>query len=315
MPLRVAHLLLILLAGLLPRHVLSQDEICERLIEGSASVPTPFPATQTSSPPDFSALVVQVYTTVALDTVMPSGETHKCEIAYDLWEVDRMGFDIGFNGYPTEADTAIFENARVKYVSTTQDQEIIRGVVREILNPGGEAEPAILALKGNNALFREEFLNLYYVDPNQSLNQTSFDFVTWLTGMHIRDLDGFSDKMIFVSDVAKSDTVAHEFAHALSAGHVNFWDHDGEEWCIKFLPHPGSNAPDVNMECEFTRANYMWAASDADRAELVSGQKQRMMFNRHSVIHDYSPPDDDDVIECPDFNANTAEGCPRIGSP
>ncbi|MBT8400101.1 MAG: hypothetical protein KJO98_06470 [Rhodothermia bacterium] len=309
---RVVLFLVLLLSCLAPR-ISSAQAICSLLQEGDATAPNPYPATVTSSPPDISKLVIQVYSTRPLDATTAGGATVKCNIAYDLYEVDRMTMDIGFGGYPTPDTVALFTEARVKYVDTEQDRETIREVVRQILNPGGIAESAIQNLKANTALFNQEILNVYYVDPDQQLVANSFDYVSRLTGMHIRTNDGYSDKMIFIGDSARSDTVAHEFAHALSGGHVNFWDLEGDEWCIKFLPHPGTSMPSVNMECEFDATNYMWAASLADRAQLIDAQKQRMMYNRHSVIFDYSPPDSGDVLECPDFSADPSKSCPRMG--
>ena len=269
----------------------------------------------TLDPPDISKLFIQVYSTKPVSDT-GDGLVEKCRIAQDLFEVDRMMKDVGFGGYATPEAMPLFTNAYLKNVSDN-DRETVRNVVREILNPAGVAEDAIGALTVNADLYDETVLNVYYVDAGDT--QADFDYVSTLTGMHIRDVEGNSAQMIFISDSAKSDTVAHEFAHAFSAGHVNFWDFEGEEYCIKFLPHPGTDTPDVNMECEFPTSNYMWAASVDDRAKLVEGQKERMMRNEHSVIFKFSPSSR--KLNCPDFSADPHEdtpeddACPRMGPP
>jgi hypothetical protein len=311
MPVRVACFLALIVLPVAPS-LSSAQNICDLLQIGDAVPPNPYPATTKSSPPDATKLVIQIYSTKPVDSTAPGGKANKCHIAYDLWEVDRMAKDIGFGGYANADDAALFVNARVKSIDDKQDQELVRNVVRQILDPGGVAVEAIEALK-SSSFYDERFLNVYYVHPDPELQQNGFDFVSRLTGIHLRNKDGFSDKMIFISDSAKSDTVAHEFAHALSAGHVNFWDHDGTEWCVKFLPEPGSPDNLSNMQCDFARENYMWAASVGDRAQLKDSQKQRMMYNRHSVIYDYSPPPDADMLQCPDFKSDTAANCPRMG--
>lgn len=285
--------------------------VCDLLTVGKAVPPTTYPNTVTSATPDVSKLVIQIYSTKTVDGT--EGAANKCAIAQDLWEVDRMMKDVGFDGYPNADSAALFVNARVMSIQSDTEKEIVREAVRQILDPGGIAEPAILALTENATLYDERILNIYYVDPDDALMQTGFDYVSRLTGVHIRNEDGFSERMIFISDSAKSDTVAHEFAHAFSAGHVNFWDLEGKEHCIKFLPHPGTTTPDINMKCEFPKENYMWAASNGDRAELIDAQKVRMMRNEHSVIFNYSPPDD--KLNCPDFNSDPDKTCPRMGVP
>ncbi|MFT5501919.1 MAG: hypothetical protein ACI88G_002060 [Woeseiaceae bacterium] len=307
---RVACFLTPLLLAVVPT-VASAVNVCDLLNVGNASPPATYPNTVTSLTPNVSELVIQIYSTKTVDAADPGGTANKCAIAQDLWEVDRMMKDVGFDGYPNDDSAALFDNARVMSIQLDSEKEIVREVVRAILDPGGEAEPAIQALTGNGALYDAKILNVYYVDPDDELMQTGFDYVSRLTGMHIRNNDGYSERMIFVSDSAKSDTVAHEFAHAFSAGHVNFWGLDGEEYCIKFLPHPGTATPDINMECEFPKENYMWAASDGDRAELIDAQKVRMMRNEHSVIFNYSPPTN--KLNCPDFNSDPNKACPRMG--
>jgi hypothetical protein len=267
--------------------------------------------------PDISKLYIQVNSTKSVDVTTPEGLAHKCAIASDLSEVDRMMKDVGFDGYPNPDSMALFDHAFVREIPQG-DKKIVRDVVRAILDPAGVAEPLIQALKSNNDLYDEKVLNVYYVDPDPAaLSGPGFDYISILTGVHLRDKDGNSEKIIFISDSARSDTVAHEFAHAFSSGHINFWEADGDEWCIKFLPHPGTDMPSVNMECEFTHANYMWAASAEDRQDLIDAQKERMMRNEHSVIFNYSPPQD--KLNCPDFSADPHDetpeddACPRMG--
>jgi hypothetical protein len=296
------------LSLVVPAAALAQS-VCDQLTIGKISGPSPFPNTQTVTTPDISQLHIQIYTTRTLGET-GEGLTHKCEIAHDMWEVDRMLKDVDFEGYPTETSMPIFTNTAVSQVQSG-DVETVRDVVRALFDPTGVAAEAIDALTGNQNLFNETVLNVYYVHSDAAASQSGVDFLSALTGVHIRDEDGDSAKMIFIGDGAKSDTVAHEFAHAFSAGHLNFWDFDGKEYCIKFLPHPTTSTPAVNMECEFTNANYMWAASQADRAELIDAQKQRMMHNEHSIIYEYSPSAT--PTECPDFRSE--DPCQRMGLP
>ena len=283
----------------LPAAGLAQ-EVCDQLLVGTTSDPNTFPNTVTVPTPFIGELRIQVYSTRPVGDT-GDGLTRKCEIAHDLWEVDLMMEDAGFAGYPAPPTSRpIFTNAAVKQVADNE-VEIVRNVVRALYYPGG-GEKAIEDLKNPSYdLFNPRALNVYYVHSDPSAVPASEDDLSWLTGVHLRDSDGKSAKMIFVGEGAKSDTVAHEFAHAFSAGHVNFKDFDGTEWCMKFLPPGGSTAPMIDMECAFDDANYMWAGSEADRQNLRLGQMERMKRNKHSVIFQFSPATNS--FDCPDVNS------------
>jgi hypothetical protein len=175
-------------------------------------------------------------------------------------------------------------------------------------------------LKGDASLYNPAVLNVYYVHFDVvSLGSKDKELLESFTGMHIRNEQGESDRMIFISEGARADTVAHEFAHAFSAGHVNFWDFDGEEWCTKFLPHPETTDPGEEMEdmtCEFSRHNYMWAASELDRDRLGIPQGERMMYNQKSIIADFSVGPKQ--LDCPDYSndigvaADPDDDCKRL---
>jgi predicted acetyltransferase len=282
------------------------SNVCDRLqIGNSVKAPNEFPVKASVLVPDISELPIQIRTTRPVSDT-GEGRTHKCKIAHDLSEVDRMMKDVGFDGYPTNDTTPLFTNTAVWSIDD-QDIETVRDVVRALYDPSGDVESAIASLQGNSDLFTASVLNVYYVHIEDDV----VDYASAFTGAHLRDENGNSAKMIFISDGAKSDTVAHEFAHAFSAGHVNFWDRDGEEYCIKFLPHPGTDAPQINMVCEFESTNYMWAASKSDRQTLRDSQKERMLRNEHSIIYEYSPPENS--IQCPEFKSDPDAGCTRMG--
>ena len=286
--------------------------VCDQLTIGTTSGPNPFPNTVSVTTPFIGELRIQVYTTRPVGDT-GAGLTHKCEIAHDLRVVDLMMENAGFADYPANTSRPIFTNAAVKQVAD-DEVEIVRNVVRALYYPGGGTEKVIEDLKNPNYdLFNPKALNVYYVHSDPNAVPASEDDLSWLTGVHLRDKDGKSAKMIFVGEEAKSDTVAHEFAHAFSAGHVNFWNFDGKEYCMKFLPPGGSGVltPPMDMKCEFYDDNYMWAGSKADRQTLVEAQRERMKRNEHSIIFEYSPATD--KLDCPDVNSEPP--CPRMGTP
>ena len=282
--------------------------------DAAASFP---PVKQTSEPPNSSHLWIQVRTTMPLDTIVADDNgttlTHKCAIASDLSEVDVMMKDIGFEGYAPNA-MALLTNAYIEYVPVSSERQFLRDVVVEILDPNGAPDQPLNDLEQHQTLYTDEVLNLYYVHYDDDyLATTEGDLISYFTGIHIRDDEGYSDRMIFVSDAAHADTLAHEFGHALSGGHVNFWDFDGDEWCAKYLADPDSLDPDDDMDdmkCEFSRRNYMWAGSEMDRQQFGEPQIKRLMYNEKSLITEFSEPDA--KLECPDFSNDPDEGCVRL---
>lgn len=298
-------------------------DFCDSLQEGRARDQTPDfpPATVTTdpNPPDTGHLWIQIRTTQRLDTVVvdDGGETleHRCAIASDLVEVDMMMAEIGFDGHDP-GELPLLDRAYVEYVAETLDQKFLQDLVAEVWDPNGQPNARLDELKENAELYTPEVLNLYYVhfdDDYVAVMQD--DFISTLTGFHIRADDGKSDRMIFVSDASHADTLAHEFGHALSAAHVNFWDFDGKEWCAKYLPDPDTTvAEDAmdDMSCEFSRRNYMWAGSDMDRQQLGEPQKQRMMYNIKSVIKEFSDAGAANELDCPDFSNNPEKRCTRL---
>lgn len=311
----------------MPSISVGDDDVCELLLMGDAG---PAPATPVKSdPPNINDLVVQIYTTRDPEGLVDEAEdldpeSYRCALAKDLFEVGMMLEKAGFGGYSVGDENPIFSKARLKYISNSDEQEAIRDVVRNVLAPDGQADQPIATLKNNGELYHERKLNVYFVHFEPPANNEATNEVR---GLHIRNEVGDSEKMIFYDEHATPTTLAHEFAHAFSAGHVNFWNAQGTEWCVKYLPDnmnervPAADAhmlEKIDMKCEFSRENYMWAGSDLDRKELGDSQAERMRRNTHSVINDFSPPPN--PFDCPDLR--TFEGdqhfvsedkdCPRL---
>jgi hypothetical protein len=304
-------LIVVLLVGAASRPA-GAEEICERLEVGRLSdtappAPTPVPT------PDVSKLAIQIYTTRALDFVEAEtggGFEHKCALAYDLAAVEAMMHDIGFEGFATGV-APLIDNAMVVHISDSGNAKQIREVAQAIQGPADvDPEEAVESLKENEELYNEHVMNLYFVHfPDVDLGNSSVETLPIeIRGMHLRNEDGDSEKIIFYGDGALPGTLVHEFGHALSAGHLNFWDLDGEEWCAKYLPELSSSDGLDDMECDFSRGNVMWAGSKIDRDKLKDPQKTRMMHNENSAIQEFSPSNNQ--INCPDNLSDST--CPRM---
>lgn len=281
-----------------------------------AAIPSP---PISSNPPNTGHLWTQIRTTQPLETTVTaeSGETqsHECSIASDLVEVDTMMADVGLAGHVT-GEWPLFNNVYLEYVAQSEDQKVLQDLVAEVWDPNGAPNAVLDQLKANDELYTPEVLNIYYVhfDDDYVFNMED-EYISNITGVHIRNDDGRSDRMIFVSDASHADTLAHEFGHAMSAAHVNFWDFDGKEWCAKYLPDPDTTVAEDAMEdmaCEFSRRNYMWAKSSMDRQQLGDPQKLRMIYNDKSLITEFSNPGDANKLDCPDFSNNFEKGCARL---
>ncbi len=301
----------LLLFAALPGDAFAQS-VCTILKAGSPSLPLPPPVAIPQ--PDIQKLAIQIRSTRALNQNVPGitpPTTQGCLIESDIAEVDMMTKDAGFAGYGV-GDEGIFAMAYAQHVQTAAERNIIREVVRAIIDPSGDGDQALAALKSNGNLYDPRVLNVYYVHPDTAdePDKDDQDFLLYLTGIHIRNEQRKSEKMIFVGEGARPDTVVHEFAHAFSAGHVNFWDYDGVEWCTKYLPYNNTLNGLMDMKCDFKRANYMWAGSLEDRVQLGDPQKERMRRNEHSVIYEFSPHDDS--FKCPDHNSNPVDKCTRL---
>lgn len=304
--------------------IASAQNVCELLTVGAPNLPPPNPVT--ADPPDISKLIIQVYTTRPLEFIESDAtlnHTHRCAIARDLAEVDVMTQHIGFGGYtpnnvnPTNAP--LFTNAFVRYLASPNERQQIREVAKALVLPEGRARERLEALKNTPTLYDARVLNVYFVD-DVDLGPTDLDVKVEVKGMHIRNDEGGSENMIFYGDAALPGTLAHEFGHAFSGGHVNFLDIDGNEWCTKYLPYPGTSNPMINMECEFDQHNYMWGGSEVERDVLGDPQKERMLRNEWSIISQFSPPPDARKLACSDYNSgpgkdgvfNTEDDCPRL---
>ena len=296
--------------------ITSAQNVCDLLKVGTPAASPPPP--ERVDPPDISKLFIQIYTTRPLDFNESDavGHTHRCAVARDLAEVDVMMRHIGFGGYVPAANPTnvpLLENAYIQYISSPKERERIRKLARALIHPDGKAKKKIDFLKNNSAMYDPEVLNVYFVHfEDVDILADNDDVPFEVRGMHIRNEEGESEMMIFYGDAAFPQTLAHEFGHALSAGHVNFWDVAGQEWCTKYLPHPGTDNPMINMECEFTYANYMWAGSKEERKTLGEPQKERMMRNRRSVIYQFSRPPEADELDCSDFNSDPQGSCSRL---
>ena len=309
-----------LIVGLfLPATPLLSAGVCDLLQTGDVSViakPTPF------DPPDITSMPIQVYSTVDLNTVLELKTppttlmSVHCAIASDLMEVDIMMEDVGFGGYGG-TNSPLVESARLKYVATQTDRNFLRALARALMYGDAEAEGWLLQLKANPALYKDRALNIYFVTYDhaefQLYDEDAAPFE--IKGMHLRDEDGETEKMIFYGLDATPTTLSHEFGHAFSNGHVNFFDLDGTEWCAKFLPHNKASEelgvpPKVDMVCEFDRLNYMWAGSTADRQALGDPQKERMRRNMKSIMYQFQ--EDPNPLDCPDYSSDPTKNCERL---
>lgn len=297
-----------------PLSCFAQVSVCDLLTEGKppeADLNAPAPP---ANPPDVRELIVQVYTTRGLDdleTEISGNHFHKCALAQDLAAVDVMMDDIGFGGFDG-MNAPLVASAYVEYVGDPSRQKIIRDAAGAIQGIGGDPELALETLKNDDELYDERVMNLYFVHfPEVEIGAgTGSALPVEIRGMHLRNEEGMSEKIIFYGDGALSGTLVHEFGHALSLGHVNFWDLDGKEWCAKYLPEPSTPQSLPTMECEFERNNIMWAGSTADRTALGDPQKERVMHNVKSVIAEFSPSTA--PLDCPDFRTAPGAGCNRL---
>lgn len=164
----------------------------------------------------------------------------------------------------------------------------------------------------SDGFYNPKILNVYYID------------LVPITGMHFNKRDGQSHNIIVVGLGFLDETLAHEFGHAFSLDHANFWSHDDPDLCRNSDQPCGIDGHDnrkifpngVQVEycaeyayhdnkCEFTRKNVMWAKSEA-RTEVTKNQAERAACNNTSTLisnGDHSPPGD--ATDCPDW---TEEG-------
>ena len=290
--------------------------VCDTLLVGNVpTVTKPAP----TDPPIITALPIQIYTTEDLDHQLAGVTpplTHKCAIASDLSEVDVMMEDVGFGGY-TGSNVPLFTNTRIRHMNNQSDRNFLRAVARAVIRGDQVAEELLMQLKANTNLYSDRALNIYFVHydlefENYDNNAVAFE----VKGMHLRDELGETEKIIFFGNRATPGTLAHEFGHAFSNGHVNFEDLGGTEWCTKFLPHnitqgiPIGTLPSVKMNCEFTRKNYMWAGSKEDRQFLGDPQTERMKRNKKSIMYQFH--NWDQPLDCPDSSSDPNNGCRRL---
>lgn len=156
----------------------------------------------------------------------------------------------------------------------------------------------VAAMKNAGHSFANK-LNIYYV------------WTVDVTGLHVRKADGTSENFIFIGAGARPDSLAHEFAHAFSLEHVNFFDaqEPQQEYCAEYEYFDG--------KCDFDDDNIMWTGRkpNADpldtRTKILSGQKVRIMCNDTSaVVRNHAGYNPSPAMDCPDWSV--AGGCPPL---
>lgn len=150
----------------------------------------------------------------------------------------------------------------------------------------------------SEGLFDDQLLNVYYVPAPD------------VVGYHVRQQDGTSEGLIFIGGGARVDSLSHEFAHAFSLEHVNFWDAEQpqNEYCVEHEYW--------DNRCDFTDDNVMWTSNlknqDAlePRRTIHGGQHVRMFCNGTSALVSNGDHKPNPVTHCPDWSVEGA--CPPL---
>ena len=165
------------------------------------------------------------------------------------------------------------------------------------------------ARNANPAYFHARQINVYIV------GETLFP-LAGPKGFHVDDREG-SGHLIFIPSNAAPDTLTHEFAHAFSLNHVNFWSSwreqgDGtfrkKEYCAEY--------DYFDNACDWTRSNFMWSGG-IGREQLTSGQRWRAVCNGWSALNEHNDrPSTEIRFVCPDWSltdlTDSAKKCPPL---
>lgn len=150
----------------------------------------------------------------------------------------------------------------------------------------------------SEGLFDEQRINIYYVPASD------------VVGYHVRRQDGTSEGLIFIGGGARVDSLSHEFAHAFSLEHVNFWDAEQpqNEYCVEHEYW--------DNRCDFTDDNVMWTSNLKNQDDLEprrrihEGQHVRMFCNATSALVSNGDHQPDVEMHCPDWSVEGA--CPPL---
>lgn len=175
-------------------------------------------------------------------------------------------------------------------------------------------------MSNGNQHFLEDRVNVYVVEPSV----VDEDF----RGVHLRDIKSadYKGNLIFVPSDVSPGTLAHEFGHAFSLNHVNFWAYKG---ALSEIPVTGTGKPEEHVEfcseydywdgrCDYSRDNFMWAGGGG-RSQLSAGQAARAVCNDWSAVN-VNGDRAGQTFNCPDWavtdvekaKAGTYEACPPL---